>query len=397
MDNIDPLTRVTTRGMSLVVITSKLCNLRCRYCYEFPFLADKKRVALDDLKRLFLNVRAGLDAIETPVPLRFQWHGGEPLLIPPSYYHAAIDLQRSVFEGSPHHITNVVQSNFTVLDEDRITLLRDVFDVVGVSLDLHSGLRVDTRGRCQERRAIENLDRALAQGVTVGGISVLTRRNLDWIAEIYEFYKSRGMSFRLLPLERGPYPDGQSIELDPSSTLQAFRTLTDLWFADGAVIGIEPLLENVRFLVQARANPNQLVVHDKLEWEPVLIADPTGRVFSFTHEQTDEHAIGNIFRQPLDHVLASQAHRRLAEAAQARMRSTCSRCPFFGRGCTGYAIAENSVSFEPVLADGSYRCTVQRGLLDYLESKLILSGAILAESGRPAQAFQPDNEAAHVV
>lgn len=39
-----------------VVKASKLCNLRCKYCYEFPFLADPSRISQQQLRSFFTNV-----------------------------------------------------------------------------------------------------------------------------------------------------------------------------------------------------------------------------------------------------------------------------------------------------------------------------------------------------
>src|SRR3954470_13166336 len=102
--------------VDIVCYTSKLCNLRCRYCYELPLLGDRTRMGFAQIEQMFANVEAGYRGLGEPVEITFQWHGGEPLLIPPETYRRIFQIQRRVFAGSIHRIRNAIQSNFTVMD-----------------------------------------------------------------------------------------------------------------------------------------------------------------------------------------------------------------------------------------------------------------------------------------
>jgi len=75
---------VIVHNVEWVVKISKLCNLRCTYCYEFPFLADRTRMRLEDLRIMFRHIAEFYAA--RPKRMDFVWHGGEPLLIEPTYY-----------------------------------------------------------------------------------------------------------------------------------------------------------------------------------------------------------------------------------------------------------------------------------------------------------------------
>jgi uncharacterized protein len=74
------------KSVDIVCYTSKLCNLRCRYCYELPMLSDRTRMSFEQIERMFTNVDAGYRGHNEPLGINFQWHGGEPLLIPPEIY-----------------------------------------------------------------------------------------------------------------------------------------------------------------------------------------------------------------------------------------------------------------------------------------------------------------------
>lgn len=382
------------RNVDFVLYTSKLCNLRCSYCYEYPLLADRARMSHEQLERMFTHVREYLDRQNEAVLVRFQWHGGEPMLIDPSYYWDAFATARRIFAGSEHQVQHTTQSNFTVLDDARIELMKHGFTSVGISLDLHSGLRVNKQGQDQEHRTLANLDRALEAGVKPVGISVLSRKTLKRLRHLYEFYRSRGMGFRVLPLEKGLQASGQGFELTPAETLAALCELADLWFADDQMVPVEPLLEHMRLLIAARTHPHLRLVHDKRAWEPCLLVDTNGRLFGYTNYMDDAHALGNIFTTPLTEIMHGKAQQDAASAAEKRVAATCSSCHLYGNGCTGYAIAESEVSVLEQREDGALDCSVTRPLLRYLESKL-RQGGVLDADGQLTPAMR-EAQRAHV-
>ena len=228
------------KSIEIICYTSKLCNLRCKYCYELPLLGDKRRMSLASIEAMFRSFKGFFDAVPEPLSVSFQWHGGEPMLIEPAFYWEIFELQRRVFAGASYPITNGVQSNFTQLDDERIRLLRDGFDLVGVSLDLFTGLRVNLAGVCQEQRARTNLRRALEAGVRPGGITVLSKLNMARIDDVYAFWRDLGFNFRVLPVEPGLYEAGQDFEIRADEVLHALKRLTDLWLTETPPIVIEP-------------------------------------------------------------------------------------------------------------------------------------------------------------
>lgn len=361
------------KRLDIVCYTSKLCNLRCRYCYELPMLGDRARMSLDSIERLFANVAAGLGSAADPVEINFCWHGGEPLLIPPHVYRQIFDVQRRVFAGSPHRLSNTTQSNFTIIDDERLALLAE-FDAVGASLDLFGGLRVDRRGADSQARAIENLDRVRAAGIDVGGITVLSRANVSHVREIYEFYRSRRMRFRVLPVEKGLYPEGASFELGPREVLAAFCALVDLWLADDAPVAVQPLDRFLRLVLHANRHPgNRVPGYDPVR-PSVLLVDTDGSVY--TYGERFGHTTGNLFETPLDRVLASDAYAHTLEGIRARVSRTCGTCTHYRRACMGDPVGESCQDFVEYDDEGGVRCVVARGVIDHLEQRLRERGHI---------------------
>ena len=46
-----------THHLHVVIKLSKLCNLRCEYCFEYDQLGDPARMGPAQLRQLFINIR----------------------------------------------------------------------------------------------------------------------------------------------------------------------------------------------------------------------------------------------------------------------------------------------------------------------------------------------------
>lgn len=377
------------RQVDVVCYTSKHCNLRCSYCYELELVSQRQRMSLHQIERMFENLATYFEACGETVTLRFAWHGGEPLLIDPAFYWRAFERQHALCSSSRVRVTNAVQTNMTVLDDERVALLRDGFDDVGVSLDIFGDLRVTRRGRPIEALALRNLERATAAGVQASGITVLGRHNVERVADIYRFWRDRGMGFRLLPMEKGLYDLEQGLELTPTRTLEALCELADLWLCDDEPVAVEPLLSYLGPVLHSARSPDHRVVrYDPLQREAIILVDTDGSIYSHGERFEPAGVRGNIFETPYASVLDGDRHRISAEARRQRVDETCSNCPHFGRACTGHPIADCGQEFMMRNADGTAQCIVARGFIDHLGRRLEEAGIVEAATATATAAFR---------
>jgi uncharacterized protein len=236
---------------------------------------------------------------------------------------------------------------------------------------------VNKSGVCQEDRALKNLEVVRAAGIPVGAITVLSRLNLAHVPEIYQFYRDRGMAFRVLPLEKGLYGRGLDFEIGPRDVLHALCTLADTWLADEAPVTVSPLDRYLVLVLHANGHPdNEVALHEPQKWTSVLLVDTDGSVY--TYGERFERSVGNLFTTPLDQIFASPEFQNAAETIQTRMRATCPRCPYYGRACAGDPVGESLQEFTEYEADGSVRCVVARGIIQHLERRLTERGVIAA-------------------
>ena len=292
--------------VTFVLKTSKFCNLRCHYCDEFPELGNRRTMSRAELQKMYEHIADHYSKRTTPVEIEFCWHGGEPLLLSPDFYWTTLDDQTNVFCHETFKITNVVQTNLTVLRDDVIRLLKEGFDGVGVSVDLFGGLRVNAAGKDSVKKVLLNMDRLRQADIDFGCITVLTKQNLPFLAAIFDFFQRARISFRLLPVHRGATDSQNSgIALTQEEVLAALEQLFDLWLESSSPIIVEPLFTYVENFLAARltdrpgwhANANWRK-YDKLTWESIYIVNTDGAIYSYADAYRAELRTGIYSSNP---------------------------------------------------------------------------------------------------
>src|SRR5262249_59245690 len=189
--------------IGFIVKVSKLCNLRCTYCYETPELANRARMSLENMERMFVHIRDYLRdwGAETEThELQFIWHGGEPFAQPVDYWEGILAAQRSLFgeEFQRSSLINSIQSNLTLLKEKHLPLLRHF--ALAFSFDVINDLRVDTRGNPTGELVRRKVDWLMAEKVPLAGIAVISQANFKYPQEIADYFLQRGIAFRVLDI-----------------------------------------------------------------------------------------------------------------------------------------------------------------------------------------------------
>ena len=375
------------RLVQFVMKISKLCNLRCRYCYEMKELDQPAFMTREQLRTIYRNIAdyyAARDADDgETTQIRFIWHGGEPLLIQPQHYWDTFVDQREIF-GDERFVSNTVQTNLTVLDDERIRLLRDGFESFGVSVDLFGGLRVNIAGHDQQARILRNMDVVRAHGLRFGGLTVLTKKNVHHVRQIFRFYERAGIGFRVLPLFEGAF-EGQhaGYELTTAEVVDAFRTLVDLWLESERPPEILPLNGYLRSVAYGLTDGARPQYFNKRAWNPAFLVNLNGDLFhSADPYGHPDWVLGNIVTTQLSAIMASAHMEKSLRVADERMALNCTRCRFFGT-CSGYPIVEEQTNREET-AEGVRLCLVEKQTFEHIDLRLRANNGRMAASAQEA-------------
>ena len=262
----------TPRFVQFVIKVSKFCNLRCLYCYEFPDLAKRDAMSLSQLCTMYTSIRDYYSARDREdgevTEVRFIWHGGEPLLQTPSFYWRTFSDQRAILCDA-HPIKNLVQTNLTILDNDRIELLRNGFDNVGVSIDLFGDLRVNVGGKQSQEHVLYNINLLQQAGIEFGAITVLTKANLPHLRKIWSFYVRSGIQFSILPLFEGAFQNQHaSYDITIRETLDAYNQMIDWWLESDTLVRVTPIVEHIQSVLKRFLLNEPPSVYSRRFWIP---------------------------------------------------------------------------------------------------------------------------------
>src|SRR5262245_37382241 len=126
--------------MFLVLKLSKLCNLRCEYCYEFDELTIKDQIPLAQFDTFVrglakFHVEFYRDR-EVKTPLRFVFHGGEPFLNKPAYLRSILETLRKHLRPVDVPYGVATQTSLTRYKKEILDLFVEYEVTLGVSFDV---------------------------------------------------------------------------------------------------------------------------------------------------------------------------------------------------------------------------------------------------------------------
>lgn len=340
---------------------SKYCNLRCDYCYEFPYLGNKVRMNLDQIRAAFQNIKSSVTELAI-AKVDFIWHGGEPFLIPLEFYEGVNLIQKDIF-GTEFKYINSVQTNLTILTERHIEFLkRGFFEDIGVSFDVCGDQRVDTAGRSRTDLVRANIHKLIDRQIRFGAIAVLARHALRSIKHIYRFFDELGIDHRLLAYYRSvSSKQAQRHGLDFDELVGAYKDVFHEWLASERATPVDPIRDYVRYAIRHITGANNHN-YDRSSSERVFIVDVDGSVFNVVESYESEFCYGNLFYSSFREIAASEGRVHSTALSSERMQCFCHQCPYFGN-CPGIFVA-NATGVERQILEAS-GCPV-RTMIDYI-------------------------------
>lgn len=342
------------------------CNLACKYCYGRENnsigaeMSDEEiRSGLQFAYRYALAVGAR--------SLMICWHGGEPLLLS-KRLPSIIDYADQLFKGQGIAVSHNAQTNATLLTPQTYPLIRKHFNsYIGVSLDLFSSYRTFKSGRKSTPIAIDNIDKAMAAGIRCGAINLLTKDNIEYIPEIYDFYKQRKMNVRLARVFPISAEDTllSPMYISDEEYAQAMIQFFDLWANDQDAANNTDIVKLVADLLLGTPS---ICLREKACHQRYLAFSPGGDIYTCAEFDVPEAVIGNFFNDSPEQFAVSDVRERIA--AQAPMPEKCNTCRYLVT-CFGGCFRERFMLGYP------YRCRSNMIYWDHVVKWLESKGANL--------------------
>jgi uncharacterized protein len=324
--------------------SSKLCNLRCRYCYEWEELARRERITAEQWSRILVAARRyhqlQHERFGEPGQTVVVWHGGEPLLLPPTYFEAVLALQRQEFGWEALELRNILVTNLYAVSDKTLDLLAGEGFELRVSLDCVPGVRLSRRGEETEKRVRHNLSRVLERKIPVIALVVLAGHTRGHLREIHDFYADLGLEFGLTPLFEAPLVSPQApFAVTDDAVVDALDDLFTHWLATGCRIRVDPLWQYLVTVLQRMTGLTCMTRDRRQVGETRLTVNTDGEVYQPHDRYVPGRSLGNVFEQSMDEILASPAYRASLDRDAVLFARHCERCRYQG-ACDG----------EPVLS-----------------------------------------------
>lgn len=223
-----PRTPIPTAFHVMTKPIGPICNLDCKYCFylEKEDLYEQERrkerpswQMPDDVLESY--IRQYIEGQSAP-EISFAWQGGEPTLLGVRFFRRVLELQKRYTHGK--RITNALQTNGTLLDDEWGAFLAENKFLVGLSIDgprdLHDAYRVDKRGRPTFDAVARGVQILKKHGAEFNTLTVVSRKNSQKPREVYRFLKEIGSGFiQFIPLVERTAADGAPLQT-PNGLIQ---------------------------------------------------------------------------------------------------------------------------------------------------------------------------------
>ena len=311
-----------------------ICNLDCEYCFylkkEELFPGTKSFRMTDEVLERFTRQYIAAQPAGTS-EVNFAWQGGEPTLMGVIFFRRAIELQEQ-YRRPGLRITNSLQTNGVLLDDEWGTFLHDHNFLVGISLDgpeaLHDRYRLDKQGRGTFQSVMAGLEVLRKNDVKFNTLTVIQNDNGDHPEVIYDFLKQVGSRFyQFIPIVEKENDGQVSYRSVGAEQYGHFLNgIFDCWLEqkdEGQIF----VRDFDMMLGLVMGEPSSVCVHAETCGRAVAI-EHNGDLFSCDHFVNLEDQLGNVARETLSTMLDGSKQERFGNDKRESLPRYCRECEF---------------------------------------------------------------------
>lgn len=384
------------------------CNLNCSYCFylEKRMLFGKRRdyrMSDDLLTRYIRNYIAS-----QPTPeVEFVWQGGEPTLLGVDFFRRVVDLQQPYLKAKT--ISNVLQTNGTLLNDEWCRFLQQHGFLVGISLDgpehIHDRYRKDRRGRGSFAKVYQGLQLLKSHGVKFNVMASVTRETAREPLIVYDFFRKEQVEFiQFAPVvERLPGKAEKDMGLQlagpitPESSGSSFPDMTACSilpeeYGDFLIAIYEEWVRNdvgktfvMNFEWPLNAwigNPSSICIHSP-QCGQSLVIEHNGDIFGCDHYVYPQYRLGNIGESSIYQLVKTARNLGIGSSKEDSLGATCRECDVLAAcrgGCPKHRFMPSTEGGE---VRQNYLCAGYRKFFLHIRKYLRVM-ATLVENGYPA-------------
>jgi uncharacterized protein len=280
----------------LIKPASAVCNLDCSYCFYLDRDADPykalpaRRMTNDTLERL-----ADSYLFYSYPQSIFAFQGGEPTLAGLPFFEQLVKFQQQ-YGRNGQSVSNAMQTNGVLLDQNWCDLFRDTNWLLGVSLDgpedINDKYRYNKEGHGTWKRVMQSIELLQKNKVEFNILCVLSQANVEKPRELYRFYRSLGVdNVQYIPLAEF---DGAGNALPYTITAEQYGRFLcetfDVWWPDRRKMRVR-FFDNIAEAL-AGQKPGTCTMHETCD--SYVVVEYNGDVYPCDFFVEGSWKLGNI-------------------------------------------------------------------------------------------------------
>lgn len=315
------------------------CNLKCSYCYRRKerngSIKKMPEYILEKFIKEFINYNYDASV------LSFGWQGGEPLIAGLDFYKNAIKLE-NIHNIGNKQITNSIQTNGILIDEDWAKFFRDNNILVGISIDgpseFHDFLRKDLSGNPTLKRVLRGIDFLRKYDVDFNILCVINRYNAKHAIKIYNFFKKNDFRFiQLIPCIDYDYNSKglTQYSVSPNDYANFLCMILDEWVKDD-----DPYvyINIIDILLHSYIKENPPYCFFNKNCDKMLTLNYNGDIYTCDFFVDNKWRLGNIKKDHLSKIFGTSIIAKFRKEMY-RISEDCKNCKWYficHGGCMRY-------------------------------------------------------------
>lgn len=344
------------------------CNLTCAHC----FYSAKLRLFAGSIHRMPHEIIDTLIHDYMTIRLSnssFCWSGGEPTLMGLDFFEKVVELQKKY--GLPgQSVSNALQTNGTLLDDQWCKFLSRYNFLVGISLDgpkeYHDHYRNDAAGQGSFQSVMRAVKLCRKHKTEFNILTLLTDRNVNQPEIIYEFLLNQNITYmQFIPCIEKQNGQITAFSITPEQYGSFLCRIFDLWIKhDPRKVSIRCFDSLMMYLLHG----HQSVCTFSKKCNDYVVVEHNGDVFPCDFFVEDEWRLGNIAKTPIAQIVASDRKRSFADL-KFNISNRCFVCRHFAL-CRGGCLKERII-LNNNFRDKSFFCQSYQMFFDYAVPKLM--------------------------
>ena len=401
--------RSNNRAKGIHVVAKPIgpvCNLNCEYCFYLEkqalFGAGEKYRMTDEVLSAYITNYI----TSQPTPLvDFVWQGGEPMLLGIDFFRRVVNLQKPFARQKT--ITNSLQTNGTLINDEWCDFLKKHNFLVGISLDgpeeIHDFYRRDRKGDGTFMRVMRGLRLLQKYKIDYNVMACVGRNTAAHPLDVYRFFKDEGIEFiQFTPIvERMPDKRSSCLGLrlagpasldkeEPQTQVTPWTVIPeeygdfliaifDEWVRND--VGTTKVMNFEWALHAWIGNPSPVCVFSQ-QCGRSLVLEHNGDVYACDHCVYPEYKLGNICTENLVQMVGKSVQSGFGITKETGLPRSCRECQVLAAcrgGCPKHRFAR-TYDDEPGL---HYLCAGYKKFFLHIR-KYLRAMATLLENGLPA-------------